>query len=38
MTDGVAGLVADLILGLVHADEFEKEVGEGGEVEALVFG
>ena len=35
MADGVVGVVAGLVLGLVHADEFEEEVGEGGEVEAL---
>lgn len=35
MADGVVGVVAVLVVGLVHADEFEEEVGEGGEVEEL---
>ena len=35
MPDGVIGVVANLILGLVHAHKFEEEVGEGSEIEAL---
>ncbi len=35
VADGVVGVVAVLVLFLVHADEFEEEVGEGGDVEEL---
>ena len=35
MADGIERVVAGGVLGLVHADEFEEEVGEGAEVEEL---
>jgi len=36
VADGVIGAVAGFVIGLVHADEFEEEVSEGGEIEELV--
>jgi len=36
VADGVIGAVAGFVIGLVHADEFEEEVSEGGEIEKLV--